>query len=976
MVKTKKLFEPFKKWLTKSLGEGSGRRSYYRIYSISFLLIALLCFSYFYLSNRSLIWIYDGWSQHFKALVYYSQYLRSIIANLIINHKIVIPDWDFCLGEGGDIVNTLHYYVIGDPIAFLSVLVPTKYLQWFYSASCVFRLYLSGIVFSELCFGTDKKNKYGILAGSLSYAFCLWGLYTAARHPYFANPMIVFPLMILGIEKIIKGERPYVFIASAAVAALSNFYFFYMIVILAISYALIRLVMLYRTNVKDGLLLLLRLGAMAVTGVCIAGIILLPIFMTFLNDSRLEASQPFHLFYPLSYYSRLPAVAISSETTYWLCIGLSAPVWIAVGRLFAKKRNAFLKVLFVICVMIIIFPIAGRFLNGMSYMTNRWSWAFALLCSYILVNEWDGIMNMSKKGWTWALTGCLIFYLIVLHFDKSSIAEALSALPMFFIALLVFEDADRKDFQFKQVMTVLIIGVSAINVAFWMYAPFAGNYVSEFEENDKIWSYKWPNNETDIIKELAGDKYTRYSGRAITTNVHFVNHISNTQFYFTNSIPSVSEFRDEMQIGEGLFQDYKGYDDRTSLLSLSSVEYYITNKDDKKGMPYGYSFVESMNALSLQQEEYLNRLSKETGKDFLSEEQAEKVTAATDNTYDVYRNKYALPFGYCYSSYIDEEQWDRLDPVQKQEIQLSAALVNGSTDGVAKNADQVPNYSIPYEIKCEGTDVVQKGNSFVTTANDTKVTFTLKEGVKEAETYFGIEGLDYIATPEYDLYFGSSDVDPLDMYNKTNWDLLSRTDRINIKKAKDYWNPVVDALIPVETAEGVRKTIDYRPPDSSFSSDRHNYIENMGYSKDGVLSITMTLPTRGIYTFDSISVYAIPMKDYAKKINSLKKNALRDYQLGNDTVKGKISVNGNKILCITTPYSGGWSVQVDGKAQDVLQINKRYIGVSIPDGTHTFKFRYRNPYKLPGLCITCIGILLTLGIAIITEKKERKRTSR
>ena len=48
------------------------------------------------------------------------------------------------------------------------------------------------------------------------------------------NPMIYFPFMILGMEKIIRKEKPYLFIVSAAVSAASNFYFFYIIVILAV----------------------------------------------------------------------------------------------------------------------------------------------------------------------------------------------------------------------------------------------------------------------------------------------------------------------------------------------------------------------------------------------------------------------------------------------------------------------------------------------------------------------------------------------------------------------------------------------------------------------------------------------------------------------------------------------------------------------------------------------------------------------
>ena len=47
------------------------------------------------------------------------------------------------------------------------------------------------------------------------------------KHPYFSNPMIYLPLVLMGIEKIYKKEKPHLFICATAVAAMSNFYFFY-----------------------------------------------------------------------------------------------------------------------------------------------------------------------------------------------------------------------------------------------------------------------------------------------------------------------------------------------------------------------------------------------------------------------------------------------------------------------------------------------------------------------------------------------------------------------------------------------------------------------------------------------------------------------------------------------------------------------------------------------------------------------------
>ena len=64
--------------------------------------------------------------------MYYGKYLRGIIKNIFIYHQFSIPLWDFSIGYGGDILTTLHYYVLGDPLTLLSIFVPMKYTEYLY----------------------------------------------------------------------------------------------------------------------------------------------------------------------------------------------------------------------------------------------------------------------------------------------------------------------------------------------------------------------------------------------------------------------------------------------------------------------------------------------------------------------------------------------------------------------------------------------------------------------------------------------------------------------------------------------------------------------------------------------------------------------------------------------------------------------------------------------------------------------------
>ena len=926
--------------LRSMLSEEAKKRRYYLVYTVAFFCTACCCFSWFLLSNRSLIWQMDGWSQYFKALAYYSSYLREIMRKLLTEHRLVIPDWDFYIGEGGDILNSLHYYVIGDPIALLAALIPMRYMHWFYSFSSILRLYLSGIAFSLLCFGTGRKNKMAILAGALAYSLCYWGVLNAARHPYFLNPMIYFPLLILGIEKIIRNERPYLFVAMAAVSAASNFYFFYMIALLAVAYALIRLAILYGREFRRALRKLLTMGGLAVLGVCIAAVILLPVMSMFLSDSRLGVTQPFRLFYPLSYYSQLPAAVIEYRDPYWLCLGMSAPTALCAFLLFVKKqREPLLKVLLILCFLITLFPIGGRILNGMSYMTNRWCWAFVLLLIYIMVKEWDTLFRLGRKEWSILLVLSVLYSLLIFLCKESRSPNAYSVLPLFFFTLLIVRLPEgQKSTWNREAMLILLAAVNLFLGAFWKFSPRGSDYAAECIPNSLI-ENGWKDNESIVVKRIADEYYPRYSG-TLTQNVNMINRISNTGYYFSISIPSVNEYRDDLSMRENLFQQYSGYDDRTTAVGLAAVDYYVRRAGDDSFLPYGYEYVGTDSGLRTE--------------------------------YDIYRNLNALPLGYCYDACITDEMWAEMDPVQRQETQLKAALIDKETEDVPLYTGETEEYQIGYTAECIGSGITPTDAGYTTTDNNTELVLHLDREVRDAELYIGLEGIGFIPTKQYDLFFGDDRVDPLNLYNKTDWDDLGVDVQKRIRENRLYWDPIKNATFTIEASDGARKTIGYKPPDARHSSGRQNFIANLGIPKESVTSLTITFPLRGIYSFSGIHVYAVPMDGYEEKINTLRKDTLQNIRLDTDTVSGEIAIPENKILCVATPYGRGWNVEVDGEEKPLLCVNKHYLGVELSAGEHTVSFRYSTPLKQAGFFLSLGAIALSAALTVVYEGNRRK----
>ena len=115
-------------------------------YAIVFIILFVLCFWSFYFYGKSLIGNQDGIAQHLPALLYLRQYYRTIIDN-IISGNFVIPMFDFTIGIGSDIIQSLNYYGLGDIFTLPSVFIPIQYFEEWYSLLIIIRMFCSGISF-------------------------------------------------------------------------------------------------------------------------------------------------------------------------------------------------------------------------------------------------------------------------------------------------------------------------------------------------------------------------------------------------------------------------------------------------------------------------------------------------------------------------------------------------------------------------------------------------------------------------------------------------------------------------------------------------------------------------------------------------------------------------------------------------------------------------------------------------------------
>lgn len=902
---------------------------FYLLYTLVFLAVALALYLKFFANGKSLVWSHDGVPQHLNSLAYYGKYLRKVLHTLFIEHKLSLPLWDMHIGYGSDILTTLHYYVIGDPLTLLSVFVPASKTEALYAFLIFLRIYLAGIAFSRYSF-YHKNSKQATFMGTMIYIFAGWTIYAAMKHPYFSNPMIYLPLILLGIDKIYKKQKPYVFIWSVALAGLSNFYFFYMLGIFMVLYAIFRYFDLFADrSIKNIGKWLGVFAVYSVIAVLIAAVILLPVILPVFGTDRFKAENYVPLFYDRIYYEKYLGCLIGENMIQWGVAGYTAVSLAGVFVLFSKKKKyTALKAGFVLLNVFLLLPYAGHVLNGLSYVSNRWIWAYGMLIAYIFVKIYPELFALTLTEKRKVFVMLLIYCILALLPEAARTQRNLMAMVL--LSLSTFTVLSFGNiFTRERNLTVMVAGFLIAGILFNMHYQYSyeKDYLSEFTDSGEALEKL----ETGVDRAvLSTDDPSVYRYDQMDTNSSENSSMqmgtNSTAYYFSVASSSIANFFDEMYLNTPWEQHYNNLDGRTILDRLASVKYFVVKKGKESDLPYGYS-----------------RLSGEAEKN--------------GKTYLAYADEDALPLGYTYDSWISREDYDKMTVTEKQQALLQGVVLDDSS--LPETETHFNDREVSYYTS-EGKGCRLKNGKVVVTQENAQLKLVFK-GEENAETYLITEGLDY------------EGLSPREMISDKKWSKMTTYEQNKLLEENSnwrYWKESQKASIQIG-GRFLKKTIQIFTDKYNAYSGKHNFLCNTGYSEKGRHTITLTFENTGVYSFDSLKIYCQPMTEIDSQTSKLGEEVLTDVKIGNNEINGKISLFDTKALVLSIPYSEGWTAYVDGEETELKEANTMYMALELPKGDHEIHLVYWTPYLRTGLCLTCIGVLCYIVLVLINRKKKR-----
>lgn len=633
---------------------GEIKKNIYLEYTVLFIVFGIIIFAAVLARHNSLVAMGDCFNQYYPVLGYLAKYYREFIPNLLHGH---IAMYDTSIGFGDDIIGVLSYYGFGDVFTIPAALFPEAYISYAYTLIMVLKIYLSGITF--LVYARYRKFQgKGALTGALLYCFSFYLIGIGLTAFSFNTAAVYFPLLIYGIDYL-RNDRG---TAKAAVCktlvitvflqSLCGFYFIYMGIIGCSIYFLVCEVadlISKKENLKDFLHHCWRVIWHFGTGMGMAGVLLIPAIMEYLQCMRLgDSSNPFALLFGFPDTGELATLIRNlitpSKSGYEA--GLSTTVMVVICLIYLLKhwkQNKWgrLAVLTVIGLWGYFGQTVGTVMNGFAYNTNRWTYMLYFLLGCIAATVLPVLCEkIDNKDMICVCAAMLLWIVSVLVFNafsKELVLRLIEYLMVWMLSIYALHQIcayHRAEWKKK---LYLISMFNIVMAGFLLFAPvkaggsglgasFKGmNFVDSEIRTSKL---------AQSAESTAGtNTFERYDLNDTSLDSPAMMGINTTYLYYSMCNGSIYNIFNELRISPAIMHTFtlQGLDARQVLESIMSTGTYAVNTD----------------------------------------------------RFETAENKYVLPIGFTSENGVAAEQVADLDPLQKMDLMMSGIILESANQGAA-----------------------------------------------------------------------------------------------------------------------------------------------------------------------------------------------------------------------------------------------------------------------------------------------------
>ncbi|MBQ5825030.1 MAG: YfhO family protein [Clostridia bacterium] len=858
-------------------------------------------------------------------------------------------------GLGSSFLGNFSNY-LASPLAIIMLIAGHENMPEAIAAMVLIKAAFASAFFSYYLRKSTDTDGFSISAFGVLYSFC--GFFIAYYwNIMWIDAMALLPLVILGIEQIIKFGKFKLYLFSMAVVMLSNYYMAYIIAVFSVIYFLVFYFSRYSFNEKfkvtnyvdeEGKFIGtkkekkcklsnsrffnagIRFAGASIAAAGIAAILLLPLVFILKNSSATsgtfptEASIYFKIFDFIANHlnSVDPTIRSSGEDVLpnvycGLITAMLAPLYLY-SKHYSKKE----KVCYVFLLGLLFVSFNLNILNyiwhGFHYPNDlpyRLSYIYSFILLVMAFKALKHIKDYSPKMLLSTGVASLIFVILIQELGSKNVSEDTVLISIIFIVIytLVMILMNSGKYQASAIALLLfccVVSEAAIgNTSHYVMQQQKSYYVDDY---DKFVSMK------NVLDKRENNEFYRMELTDLRTRMDPSWYDYNGVSIFSSmAYESTSNLLNYLGIDGNFINSYTYSGFQTPVFNMMTSLKYVVDNTTTTPAPYSELFTE------------VTQISK----------------------FKAYENNYCLNIGYCVDNSILGWDYSNNNPfvVQNDYFERSTGVANVFTP--------VPVQYASYQNIDDFTSGFDNGQfTFFRTVSGSDASFTLCYEITETKDYY--------------IFIESS----------------------NIEEVSISYNDVVY--------------------DHNFDSE---HIVHIGYIEAGT-TVFVDIP---ITSDDSgyVDVYlnGLDLQKFKQGYNILKSSELQIESFTDTKINGTVTAQEDCVFYTSIPYDDSWQIYVDGErvyaedlpagkddesdekfkfdeflekikldtvlsklkfknedevTSDKYRIGNGFLGFKLSEGTHKIELKYQPKGIVAGAAISCITIVALVLVLFVFHKKR------
>lgn len=652
-------------WIIMNLRLSFGK-SKYNYGLISFLLgigLALLFFVPSMIYNEGLFLFYGDFNA--QQVPFYQ-----MMHDSILNGDTM---WSNTTDLGANVIGSYSFYLMGSPFFWITMLFPSSFVPYLMAPLLILKFAFASL-FAYIYLKRYVSHKGFAVLGGLLYAFSGFSLYNVFFN-HFHEAILIFPLLLYAIDEYMYNKRKGIVALAVFSACVLNYYFFVGQVVFVIIYWVIRVTTKTYPKIKFKELSLLAFEV--IIGFLMTFVILLPSILSVIQNNRLDTwpegwnavlydvnQRYVHIiesfFFPPDVAAR-PNFTPESKSE-WASIAAWLPLVGMTGVIgFLQTRGKhWLKKLIPLLFVVALVPIFNALFQGlnMNYYA-RWFYMIEL----VMVLATLIALENAKVDWLKATrlsAGITAVILVLIGFmpykeyskdggeskqsfglenypERFWIYGAISLVGICVFAFIIKAFMHNR----KKFIKAMSIALSLVIIVYGNFIIYIGilqggssrEFIQDYALN------KGENLNIDDIKEVRSDFYSC---------------VDNLGMYW--QIPNIQAFH---SIVPGSIMDfYPTFEEARDVASRPTTEIYPI----RSLLSVKYLFDDPTD----DEEFFTDNEPKMPGWEYYN----------TGNGVNIYENKYYIPMGFMYDSFICKEEYDKIPTEYKDDALLKAMVLS------------------------------------------------------------------------------------------------------------------------------------------------------------------------------------------------------------------------------------------------------------------------------------------------------------